>query len=167
MEPEAFWELVDDQDTCAKHMRVALGAFLQAELPFGAAWTRALNSLPRLKRNEEIELLRWARPAYQAAYERGDYGVVSRPAGSDDWGPGERAHGERLEPGAAAGDECLLAFVGAAIGAGTAGDVELDAIVDPDGDAMSGSEPQAAESGPTPAKPAKRPSAARSGRSAA
>lgn len=167
MEPEEFWQHVDEQDTCAKHMRVALGAFLEAGLPFPEAWTRALNSLPRSKRQEEIELLRWARPAYQAAYERGDYEVVARPAGSDDWGPGEREHAERVEPGGAAGDECLLAYVAASIGAGTGGDPELDAIADPDGDAGSRSEPGTPGSGPTPAKTPKRAPAARSARSAA
>lgn len=101
-------------------MRVALGAFRTMGVPFRDAWTRAWNTLPRNEPDREawLEHLEWVRPAYQAAYENGDYEVIAPPAG--DWDD---------EPDV---DATILAFVGAAIGASDADDpAAVRSIADP------------------------------------
>lgn len=118
-------------------MRVALGAFRTMGLPFNAAWTRALNTLPRddPDRAADLAILGWARGAYQAAYENGDYEVIARPAG--DWD---------AEPDV---DATILAFVGAAVGASDGDDpVAVRSIADPpESPSAAGRAPDGANSG--------------------
>jgi hypothetical protein len=57
-----------------RHVRVVLAEAKQRGLPFGTAWTMAVQSLPRRREPDQddasdwLDLLRWARPAFQAAY---------------------------------------------------------------------------------------------------
>ena len=132
-------------------MRVVLGACRTMGLDFDAAWGKAINTLPRdhPERKEELAILKWARPAYQAAYEDADWGVIARPARLDaaDWSdwpdrmarPGRLAGDESpLSVGAGAGGTVpadpgpMLAFVAAAIGASDGDDpAGVRSIVDP------------------------------------
>jgi hypothetical protein len=102
------------------HMRIALGAFRTMGLPFAVAWKRAINTLPRDddEWDQWLELLRWGQPAWQAAYEGGNYEVIARPAG--DWD---------AEPDV---DATILAYVGAAVGASNGADpAGVRTIADP------------------------------------
>lgn len=77
------------------HMRVALGAFREMEVPFTSAWTRAIQTLPREVAGYDQTLLelKAGRDWWRAAYERRDHEALAKPV-----------------------SEPVLAFVAAALG---------------------------------------------------
>lgn len=55
----------------SEFVRRALAEYRKEGLPFIEAWSRALQALPRMEgRKEWLGVLRWARPFYEAAYNR-------------------------------------------------------------------------------------------------
>lgn len=57
--------------TPSEFVRHALAAYRGEGLPFIEAWSRALQALPRMDgRKEWLNVLRWARPFFEAAYNR-------------------------------------------------------------------------------------------------
>jgi hypothetical protein len=63
-------------------MRLVLSEFKAIGTPFNLAWAAALRSLPRSHPElaEWKRELKWARPAFQAAYERCGYEVLTGPS---------------------------------------------------------------------------------------
>lgn len=61
----------------AEHVRIVLAEYRKLGIEFRVAWASAMRTLPRNPDVREWKRdLRWAKAAYQAAYEGGDYEVV-------------------------------------------------------------------------------------------
>lgn len=64
--------------TAAEHTRIVLSEFRDIGTPFKTAWAAAMRTLPR-KQPEYREWKRalyWARPAFEANYNYGEFGVI-------------------------------------------------------------------------------------------